>query len=198
MKVIFLLSIAFIWFGYETLAQNEITFYLTKKYYECKNLVMSYAVFGDPLQKNYFPNLTVPNNIINDLYYKERKFDNMTLEQGLDIMREIYLELHKCEPSEPCHCIKSAFRYFDANRAVLFVNETMYAQTKQIVAVFVESIKNFKIPLEEREDLTPVNPFSFRTLLKFALNSDFTNYRYWMYYANVTMCLFMTEIEVNR
>lgn len=196
MKLTCLISIVFMCSFLANLAESAITFYLPKQYYECKNLVMAFYNYSYSDYSYYYPNSSIPNNRLNDSFFEARNFANMTLDQGLGLIRTIFQEVRTCRPIDTCNCIKSGFKKLDFNKAVLFLNETLFAQTKQIVSTFINKFKPYLNVMKEYSTWDTFYSYNLPSLARFASNNDFTTERYYSYNATLRSCLYEKYIRV--
>ena len=81
---------------------------LIQQYYQCKYLKMtnntdlSYLKFG--IGPAYVPDASIPNNQLNDTFYKGLNLGKMTFDQAMHLFWSIYNETNNCK-SKFCDCV---------------------------------------------------------------------------------------------
>ena len=158
---------------------------ILNQYFQCK--ILSMTQITDFQGTYYIPNPNIANNTLTDEFYQTNGFGNMTFNESMVFIRNIYLELDNCT-SEFCNCTKwvfidhhnvygnSQFSRF----ANFFKNEINFKEITSIIAIFGY---NYLLSMKPMEDLIGQYDlgFKFPTLAKFAVYADFSNMRANMY-----------------
>ena len=164
---------------------DGICFDLVKKFFECQHLKMVRGVgmFGDI---EYFSNPNISNNTLDDAFYK-RNLSNMTFDQGMDLIRQIYIQTNNCS-SEFCKCVSSNIidKLFP-NHSMFFRNATNFPHVKSILAGFNKHYESQLLPLEEIHFWVNFEDHDHMSLAEFCVDLEYT----WMralFYKNFGEC----------
>ena len=160
---------------------NGECFRLVQQYYECKHLVM----VEQENNETYIPSTLVPNNILNDAFYKSLNLDEKTFDEAMDLFWQIYDETNNCN-TDFCKCVSTGiinwYKYGRENKfSLYFRNATNYEQMKIIVSEFLEKFESTLKPYSELEMIFKAQTHSDQvlpTLAHFCMKYDYTDERY--------------------
>lgn len=120
-----------------------------KRYYECKQ------------------GSTMPENIFQESFF-HATLGNMSIEQTLDLQREIYESAYNCS-SEFCKCVGVDEKDLSSTHAVFFSTQQMYTEFKQVILNLIPSTNTTETANED-----PVEKFCSRYNVLFEKTSFFT------------------------
>lgn len=120
-----------------------------KRYYECKQ------------------GSTMPENIFQETFF-QATLGNATIEQALDLQRNIYESAYNCS-SEFCKCVGVNEKDLSSTHAVFFSTQQMYSEFKQVILNLIPSPNTTETTNED-----PIEMFCSRYNVLFEKTSFFT------------------------
>ena len=152
-------------------SQNQFncdTLSIIRQYFECQYLEM-YLSSSDWVPY-YVRNESIPNNQLDDSFYKSKGLDKMTFDQGMDLIRQIYLDTQ--DNSYLSNCTSKGFIVF-CNSANLFRNASNFAGMKTIIAAFN---RKYESSLKSLNDSLSVysNGQAYPSIVKFLMTNEYT------------------------
>ena len=163
---------------------NGECFELVQQYYECKHLVMVL----DKNNQTYIPSTLVPNNILNDAFYKNLNLAEKTFDEAMQLFWQIYNETN-CH-TEFCKCLSTGIiDYYKGGKenkfSLYFRNAINFEQIKIILSDFLERFEPSLKPYSDLEMFFKEKAHSNQvlpTLAQFCMKYDYTDERFIYHY----------------
>ena len=89
----------------------------------------------------YVPDPEVPNNTLNDAYYRNIGLANMTFNETYAMVARIYDAIGRKCRGPNCICYNSYIFHSYDDHSVMFLNVTILEQAKRIVWAFIEKFR---------------------------------------------------------
>lgn len=197
-KFILSLTLLAICLGIATQVRSECL-QLTRQYFECKNLKMVKSALTHKCHY-YRPDKSQPNNTLDDSFYQTLGLSDMNFNEAMDMIRGIYQENENCSNPEFCDCVNKRLNgptFWKQNNSILFLNDTNYQDSLNIVSQFIERY-SADIKSDEKIEQIYVRPKNnLPTLNKFCMANEYTFYRACFYNYSIHQCFDHSNLFVS-
>lgn len=159
---------------------------IVSQYFKCKHLKMIKS------GSYYKPDPTVPDNKLDDAFYRSQGLQYMGIGQAMDLIRNIYRENAECEDPKFCDCVSNRKRdwtFWVRNSSAIFLKNEIVESTKEILADFVDLYRGDLLPYEEIEWYYGSSETESPTLDRFCIDHEYSFYRIYFYKGQLESCV---------